>query len=371
LKTLNERVAVIERVLRDSEADPRLVVVEARPQGSFAQKTIINPKNEPAGFDADLLVEFQDWGDDPKELLAAVRATLKASQQHADLIRAKKRCVTVDYAGEFHLDVVPCVRGGAIPYIANKETNGWEPTDPDGFTAWLEERNGWTNGYLIPTIRLCKFLRDYKGRPKIKSVILTVLLAQQGIRRAASEFTDLPTTLVLALEDLAVWCAGHQTAPLLVEPTCLAPLRLEDTDWGAFTRQLDSLARRARAAYDEDDEVKSLALWRELFGSRFPAPVTRIAKAKLEGPEEDLYEHYGIPTDLCETVTIAPPVRWKNGFRPGWHFPLQKWRELDFKISSTSVQPPYDVYWKVKNTGAGSSRSRWTPRSDRRRQHGT
>jgi Adenylyl/Guanylyl and SMODS C-terminal sensor domain len=76
-----------------------------------------------------------------------------------------------------------------------------------------------------------------------------------------------------------------------------------------------------------------------------------MAKAMLEGPEEDLYEHYGIPTQLSETVRIAPSVRWRNGFRNGWHLPLQKVRELDFKVSSTSVQPPYDVYWKVKNTG--------------------
>ena len=36
-----------------------------------------------------------------------VHGTLKQNENYADKLRLKTRCVTVDYAGDFHLDVVP------------------------------------------------------------------------------------------------------------------------------------------------------------------------------------------------------------------------------------------------------------------------
>jgi hypothetical protein len=353
LALLEQRVEVIEGVLGAS-SDDDLVVIEARPQGSFAQKTIINPKDDTRGFDADLLVEFEEHGAHPAELLKAVEGAIKESHHHADLVRRRTRCVTLEYAGEFHLDVVPCVRQGPIPYIANRQTDGWEPTDPDGLTAWMEEHDARANGHLVPAIRLCKFLRDYKGRPKVKSVVLTLVLAQMVERRLSTDFTDLPTTLMLLLESLADWASMYPSAPYLAEPTCGAELRVGDMDWGAFTRQITSLAKRAREAYDEESEEKSLALWRRLFGKRFPGPELRVAEAALVEGEMDLYKDLGIPTELSEIVKIAPSVRPKDGFRKGSFAalsPLQKRRDLDFRIVYTNVQEPFDVYWKVKNRG--------------------
>lgn len=354
LALLEKRVATIEGILRD--ADNGLVIVEARPQGSLAQKTIINPVNEQRGFDADLLVDFEDAQLSPKDLLKAVRETLKSSAAHADLVRLRTRCVMLEYAGEFHLDVVPCVRQFGISYIANRVTDEWEPTDPVGFTAWMEEHDERANGFLVPTIRLCKYLRDYKGRPKIKSVILSILLAQMVESHAREEFTDLPTTLVLLLESLSSWCSMFTSAPNLAEPTCGAALRLDDTNWEAFTNQITSLSARAREALDEEDEAKSLAAWIKLFGSGFPAPVaaSRMSKAVLEAGEEDLYLKFGIPTELSEFVSVEATVRRKSGFRHGPIgplLPLAKERGIDFRIAATSVQKPYDIYWKVKNRG--------------------
>jgi hypothetical protein len=272
----------------------------------------------------------------------------------------RTRCAALDYAGEFHLDVVPCVRDQfGVPYIANRLTNGWEPTDPDGLTAWIEARDERANGHLVSTIRLCKFLRDYKGRPKVKSVVLTLLLARMVDSRSSTAYSDLPTTLVLLLEDLAGWASLYSTPPPLAEPTCGAELRVGDMDWPAFARQIQSLAERARAALDEESEEKSLALWRKLFGKRFPEPERRIAKAALADGEMDLYRDFGIPTVLSETVDLASSVRPTNGapggsLRAFGHLP--KSRQLTFAIARTSVAQPFDVYWKVKNVGEEARR---------------
>lgn len=359
LKTLRERVAAIDKVLRDS-SDVRLQILDARAQGSLAQKTIINPVDPQRGFDADLLVECHDCFSGPTEMLDVIEATLKESARHASLVRQKTRCVTLEYAGEFHIDVVPCVRFNGVLHIGNNETDEWEETDPDGYSSWLEERDDHARGYLIPAIRLCKYLRDYKGRPAIKSVILTTLLADRVPTHHSHEYTDLPTTLVFLLEALAEWCQEFSSAPQLKEPTCSSELRLDDTNWTAFTRQIASLAKRSRAAYDEQEQEKSTALWRDLFGKRFPSPERRLVEASLDIGEQDLYRDFGIPTMLSEQVAIEGRVRRTNAFAGGAigsFSPLQKYWWLDFSIKATTVDPPYDVYWKVKNTGAEATRA--------------
>jgi hypothetical protein len=363
LARLEERVATIEKVLRNAD-DENLVVVDARPQGSLAQKTIINPKDEKRGFDADLLVECENRFETPKALLKTVKDILLANQRYADKIEPGHRCVTVQYAGEFHLDVVPCVRHNGQLYIANKDgdwplsfgekVGTWEATDPDGLSAWIGERDDHANGFLIPTIRLCKFLRDYKGRPKIKSVILTRLLADRIFRRQSAEFTDLPTTLVLVLEDLVAWCDTQPVAPTLYEPTCGAELRLDDTNWDAFCTQIRSLAKRSREAYDADSQEATLARWRDLFGKRFPAPADRqITATTLDEGEQDLFLDYEIPTEVTGLVTLETEVR-KDGVNLGTIYantPLEKGLDLYFRVASTTVPRPYDIYWKVKNSG--------------------
>lgn len=358
LKTLRERTAAIEKVLRSS-SDPKLRILDARPQGSLAQKTIINPSDAKRGFDADLLVECGDGFAGPRDLLDTIEKALRESARHANLVRQKTRCVTLEYAGEFHIDVVPCVKLDGVLHIGNNETNQWEETDPDGYSKWLGERDAHANGYLVPAIRFCKYLRDYKGRPAIKSVILTTLLADRATARGSHEYTDLPTTLVILLEELASWCRQFPTAPELQEPTCSSELRLDETNWPACTKQIESLARRSRDAYDEQGQEKSLALWRDLFGKRFPSPERRLVEAALAPGEQDLYRDLGIPTMLSERVVIDGRVRPKSGFRAGSITelsPLQKHRSLVFELASTTVEPPFDVYWKVKNTGEEATR---------------
>lgn len=362
LNTLKNRVEVIDRVLRNVE-DEKLVVVEARPQGSAAQGTIINPRDMQRGFDADVLVECEDNLEGPRELLKRVERVVRGSARHADMVRRGTRCVTLDYAGEFHLDLVPCVRRYGALNIANRQTNRWETTDPDGFNDWLATRDEIANGHLIHTIRLLKYLRDYKRRPKIKSVILTVLLGRLVESRPTADFEDLPTTFVLLLEDLHRDARAHTGAPYLTEPTCSAVLRLDDTDWAAFTNQVGSLARRAREAYDCERQDGTLARWRELFGDRFPSPTPekRIVEAALAPGEQDLFRDFGIPTHITERVQMRGKVLPKPGFRHGWIDELGRLgfdRTLRFDVISTTVDEPYTVYWKVKNTGEEARNAR-------------
>ena len=78
------------------------------PQGSYALGTLIKPVDDNDEYDADIQVVMAynpKW--DARDYIKAVHDALKADANYADKLRRKTRCVTVDYAGDFHLDVVP------------------------------------------------------------------------------------------------------------------------------------------------------------------------------------------------------------------------------------------------------------------------
>ena len=73
-------------------------------QGSYALGTIIRPVNDHE-YDADLLLYMDyDRSKTPKDYIDEVYWCMKRNQTYADKVRRKKRCVVVDYAGDFHLE---------------------------------------------------------------------------------------------------------------------------------------------------------------------------------------------------------------------------------------------------------------------------
>ena len=59
----------------------------------------------------------------------AIGRTLADNKTYADKFKVKTRCVTVDYAGDFHLDVIPRVAIDGKHYVCNRRANKFEETD--------------------------------------------------------------------------------------------------------------------------------------------------------------------------------------------------------------------------------------------------
>jgi len=84
----------------------------------------------------------------------------------------------------------------------------------------MKERDELTEGNLRRTIRLLKWLRDYKNTFSCPSVILTVMLGGRVWYSGADRYRDVPHTLIALLEDLDGWLALHHDMPLLDDPSC-------------------------------------------------------------------------------------------------------------------------------------------------------
>ena len=107
LDTLQERVAAIETFL-EAEATFDSTLLDLIPAGSWAHRTIIKPVTENDTFDADVLLymeEQEDW--QAKDYVEKLYQAFRSSSTYKSLAHRHTRCVRIDYAGEFHIDVVP------------------------------------------------------------------------------------------------------------------------------------------------------------------------------------------------------------------------------------------------------------------------
>lgn len=124
-------------------------------QGSFALGTMIRPLLEGEEYDLDMACELQieETATTPEWVYGAVGTRLKESAIHRPKLEPKRRCWRINYAGEFHMDVVPSIpaMGYRGPYgtrirATDREKGvqvggwSWRSTDPKGYAKWFKER---------------------------------------------------------------------------------------------------------------------------------------------------------------------------------------------------------------------------------------
>jgi hypothetical protein len=179
LALLDERVEAITTFLKECTTFSEHLLATI-PQGSYAHKTIIRPVAEGDEFDADLLLELAEIdGWEAKDYVEALYKAFRGSATYKAMVSRKTRCVTVNYAGDFHVDVVPYLERHGAKYITNRHDNSFERTDPEAYNEWLDEKNRISGHHLTKVIREVKYLRDFKNTFSVKSMVLNVLLGEQ------------------------------------------------------------------------------------------------------------------------------------------------------------------------------------------------
>jgi Second Messenger Oligonucleotide or Dinucleotide Synthetase domain/Adenylyl/Guanylyl and SMODS C-terminal sensor domain len=370
---LDSRVTAVGNFLAASEGTVGENYLELIPQGSYAHRTIINPVQTNDEFDADVLLSMKEVdGWEAEHYVQELYTAFRASSTYEDMVSRHDRCVKVDYANEFHIDVVPYLERHDEHFITNRITNAYELTNPEGFNEWLDEKNRITGGRLIKVIRLLKFVRDYKNTFTVASVILNILVGDRIndvlLMNDPDYYRDVPTSLKNILKDLNDYLQANPVLPLISDPSCPTESFNHRIDQPQYSNLRDKIAfyyDKVVAAYDESDTELSKTKWREVFGSLFGTYDTavsttkkaHIGRAGVDNTEETLEGRWGIPTALnpAYTVRIGATVGKKPGFRT---YELRKhgnvvWRDrvIIFRVASINIPLPYTVYWKVRNTG--------------------
>ncbi|MGA3164871.1 MAG: nucleotidyltransferase [Terriglobia bacterium] len=116
------------------------------PQGSMRIGTTVKPLGREE-HDLDFVCEFQARSNSfksPHQLIASLALRIRQHETYASIVELKNRCVRLNYANEFHMDILPAYRdplaGANCLVVPDRRSACWKPSNPKGYAKWFEQR---------------------------------------------------------------------------------------------------------------------------------------------------------------------------------------------------------------------------------------
>lgn len=277
ISTLEQKVSVVESFLKGAGYDAKILKFAI--QGSYAHKTIIKPPKTSNSFDADLVMyvrENKNW--EPKHYINRLYRALKESPHYSKMVSRNSRCVTLDYAGDFHLDIVPITVRDYLFHsssyrVCNRHENSFEVTDGPGFDNWWSEQNEiLKKNQLIDVVRTLKYLRDIKTTFSCKSVLLTTLIGMQVNGDDEGGFSDTPTALRIVIGRLDDFLQENPKMPRIENPVLKDETFTRNWDqkkYKNFRSQINKYRIWVDDAFLEPDAYTSIIKWQKILGPGF------------------------------------------------------------------------------------------------------
>lgn len=195
-----ERYETIAKTLKNDEAFNG-IKLNIYPQGSFRLKTTVKPLSNEE-YDLDFVAELPlNSMMTPHELYNHIVRILRHDGTHNNMVELKSRCIRVNYANDFHLDIMPgkLINGDTHEIIVpDKELKQWyHHSNPIGFAEWFENQ---------ARTRLRSEILEYRrAQAKVESVTEQEIVEQlEPLRRAVQ--------LVKRYRD--IYCSENDTEPV-------------------------------------------------------------------------------------------------------------------------------------------------------------
>jgi hypothetical protein len=258
-------------------------------QGSLAIGTTVRPMKH-TEYDLDLVCQLmKDWTTaDAVAALNLIEWRLRENEIYKPMVERKKRCIRLNYANEFHLDVLPGLpdwaAGGTCLRVPDRELKAWKASNPLGYAAWFEARaalrrvmaekfamaplpaqeSSSEKPPLKRIVQLLKRWRDlaYVGRPDGRAPISIVLTTLAGLHYDGSE--SISEGLSAILEGIVA--ALPRDRRLVV----LNPTNKQEDLSERWDKDPDSYREFVHGITDLRDR------WREVIASRGVPKVTRF-----------------------------------------------------------------------------------------------
>lgn len=380
---LEVSIEAIKTFIRNSNWKPE--IIEFKPQGSWAHKTIIKPLTD-YPFDADLIVYIKPVeGWEAKDYVNNLYSKFQENGVYKGKSRRYSHCVTIEYAGERKIDIAPCVKDrlySGTYEVCNRNSNEFEKSKPGEYTDWFIGKNSISGkNNLRKVTRLLKYMRDIKKNFTCPSFLLTTLLGDRICYRDSivNPFTDVPTSLKILIGRLDDWLQANPTKPTVRNPVLYEEIQSDAWDeikYSNFRSKINLYREWIDDAHDESDEEESIGKWRRVFGDDFAAEET-VAKAACVS-ESAALELVGSSlvlagSDLVALVKKLGSVALPKGFNRLPHMHRPKWRPGSgtghkIKVSAylytsrygqlvrqiTSLEPLKSSYWIKFSASSGS-----------------
>ncbi len=220
-----ERYKSVGNWLHEKDSNLSQFSPDIYPQGSLRIGTTVKPLIHQE-FDLDLVCELHlDWQQyNPINILNMVEQRLRLNSKYAPLVERKNRCIRLNYANEFHMDILPGApnlqKGNGCLKVPDREAKEWKDSNPKGYAKWFEDQTieyyeilakrleplprpekALDKAPLKRAVQLFKRFRDisFQKNPKIApiSIVLTTLVAESY----RSQFS-VNDTISAALNDI-------------------------------------------------------------------------------------------------------------------------------------------------------------------------
>ena len=140
-----QRYESLNRILDGSGSPFRYYEPEIFPQGSMALGTTVAPLSGPHDLDFVLQLSRDHQLIDPMKLIRALYEFLHEHGTYGSMTSLKNRCVRIEYADEFYMDVLPACRNGAIGgtclKVPDRAVRDWTDSNPLGYVKWFKQRS--------------------------------------------------------------------------------------------------------------------------------------------------------------------------------------------------------------------------------------
>jgi hypothetical protein len=372
---------------------------EIYPQGSFLLGTMVKPIE--ADYDLDGVCHLTKGGSlTSKHSYELVGTRLRQNSKYSAIIEPMTRCWRLNYADEFHLDVIPAItdakNGDGSVLIPDRELVDWTESNPKGYAAWFQSRMAAQLGaqkialarklnkdveeipdYLVKAplqqaVQLMKRHRDimFSEKPEDKpiSIIITTLAGQAYLDKG-----DLFVTLRNIVAGMPNHIQERNGEPWIANPTNLdenfadkwkkhPERRSAFYEWGEKLQDdLEALARCESLADCEQ-------MLKYLFGETL---VTEALKEFARtNPVPVIKSRFNVPhkqdpslrwkMTMTDGVKVGVRAFIENGSTHVQEFhsdsnPIDKNLSIFFLARTQNVDRPYEVQWQVVNTGDEAS----------------
>lgn len=279
-KTTKARAGQASTTLRDflSKHDTfKDVHVRTFLSGSYKRDTAIRPQKNGKDVerpDVDIIVVTSHSLDDsPADVVELLYKTLS---EKYEAIRKQQRSVGIETT-DADMDVVPVIEpngNGGTLYIADRKLEEWLETNPPKHTDWTTEVNTRADGRFKPLVKMLKWWRRQNPTvsKKPKGFVLECFTAA-SMSFTEKHYGELFVGMLESFVSTYAWHISQGQVPLIADPGVHGNSVTSGLSFAAFEgfyNKAKAHADTGRKALDEKDADKAVALWRQIFGDRFP-----------------------------------------------------------------------------------------------------
>ena len=143
-KLVEERYEAVSNFIEQSEGLFRDADIYA--QGSYRLGTTVHPRQGDE-FDLDFVVQIdRDWRNLPFNIVYNdFRQLMESNGNWGHLVEPKSRCIQLNYADEFHMDIIPTCTESQFSdnnriMVPDRKEHNWVISNPEGYALWFEKK---------------------------------------------------------------------------------------------------------------------------------------------------------------------------------------------------------------------------------------